>query len=59
MKTVIQIEIPDEDLRKEGLSAEKILDETLDVISLHYQMSHRFYFDIGYNPELITKGKSC
>ena len=59
MKTVLKIEIPDEDLWKEGLSAEKILDETLDVISLYYQMSHRFYFDIGYNPELITKGKSC
>lgn len=59
MKTVIQIEIPDEDLQKEGLSSEKILDETIEAISLHYQMSHRFYFDIGYNPELITKGKRC
>jgi len=56
MKTVIQIEIPDEDLTNEGLSAETILEETLDIISLHYQMSHRFFFDIGYNPELIAKG---
>ena len=56
MKAVIQIEIPDEDLQKEELSAREILDETLETISLHYQMNHRFYFDIGYNPEIITKG---
>ena len=56
MKAVFQIEIPDEDLRKEELSVREILDETLEAISLHYQMNHRFYFDIGYNPNIITKG---
>ena len=55
MKTFIDIQITDKSLKEAGLDYRKILDESLEVLSVLYDR-YNLDFDCGYNPQMITNG---
>lgn len=57
MKAEIVINIDDKSLVESGLSSAVILDITLDrLVDLYNQ--YNLDFDCGYNPQLVTNGKT-
>lgn len=55
MKTSIDIQISDKSLNEARLNYRKILNESLEVLSVLYD-KYNLDFDCGYNPQMITNG---
>ena len=53
MKVLMQIIIDEDDLKRERVNREELLDNIIDLIGAYCHRRHLSY-EAGYNPELIV-----